>query len=429
MNLADIFSGGKNSAAEDTLKSQLAELNKLPTPSAASLTLPQLEQFVSAGILTPEEAQSYLVKSNAYDKVGSDNAGMESELATLGELQNIVNSGGADAEEQASVQRILNKLGTSEAGDNAAILTDASRRGVANSGMTMAARLAANQNSATNANQNALDVAAAEEARNLSALTAKGQLGGQVQGQQYAAAGNRANAANAIAQFNAQQQQEIEKMNVGENNAAKAANLANAQDISNKNVTSSQEQERSIPAAQQQAFADALSKASAGMSGAEAVAKNQSEQGQQNAGILGGLLGTAGTVGAAYLTGNPYAALATTMAQNNTPNTNVSTAKAATGGRIVSGGVERPMNMTSGGPVPGAAAVPGDSAANDTQLAKLSPGEIVLPRTVAGPAMAGDTSKVLDFLRSLPKPAERQIHPKAVLDTLRALNMHHQGAI
>ncbi len=427
MNLADLFSGGKNSAAEDTLKNQLAELNKLPTPSAESLTLPQLEQFVSAGILTPEEAKSYAVKSNAFDTVTADNAGLESQLSTLGELQNIVNSGGADAEEEATVQRILNTLGTSEAGDNAAVLADASRRGVGNSGMTMAARLAANQNSATNANQNALDVAAAEEARNLAAMTAKGTLGGQVQGEQYAAGANKANAANAIAQFNAQQEQDISKINAASGTAAKAANLANAQDISNKNVGSAQEQEKSIPAAQQLAFEDALKKAGVGMSGAEAVANQETQQGQQNAGILGGLIGTAGTVGASYLAGNPYAALATTLA-SNTPNTNVSTAKAATGGRIVSGGVERPMNMTSGGPVPGTPRVPGDSSANDTQLAKLSPGEIVLPRSVAMPAAQGDTSKVLDFLRSLPKPAERSIHPKAVLDTLRALSAHHQGA-
>jgi hypothetical protein len=74
--------------------------------------------------------------------------------------------------------------------------------------------------------------------------------------------------------------------------------------------------------------------------------------------------------------------------------------------------------------------VPGDSQRNDTQLAKLSPGEIVLPRTVSGPAMAGDTSKVMDFLRSLPKPQMKpSIHPKAVLDTLRALSAHHQGAV
>ena len=86
------------------------------------------------------------------------------------------------------------------------------------------------------------------------------------------------------------------------------------------------------------------------------------------------------------------------------------------------------MNMKSGGPVPGMPAVPGDSPANDTVNAKLSPGEIVLPRSVTQPAP--NPSRVMDFLRSLPKPQARPaIHPKAVLDTMRALSAHHAGAV
>jgi hypothetical protein len=40
------------------------------------------------------------------------------------------------------------------------------------------------------------------------------------------------------------------------------------------------------------------------------------------------------------------------------------------------------MNMQSGGHVPGQAQVAGDSPKNDTVPAVLSPGEIVIPRTV-----------------------------------------------
>lgn len=50
------------------------------------------------------------------------------------------------------------------------------------------------------------------------------------------------------------------------------------------------------------------------------------------------------------------------------------------------------LEMRGGGMVPGRAAVPGDAAANDTVRAMLSPGEVVLPRTVAqgGPQAAYD---------------------------------------
>lgn len=437
MNLADLFSGGQNSEATDVLKGQLAQLNSLPTPSAASLTLPQLQQFVSAGIMTPEEANAYLVEHNAYDSLSADNTGMDTEQQAIGKLKDIVNSGGADAEEEANIQQILNTLATSESGNNAAVVADNARRGVGNSGLTMAARLASNQNDATNANMNALQTGASEEARNLAAIGELGTLGGSVQGQEYTAGANKASAANAIAQFNAQQDQDISKVNTTAANAAKAANLANAQDISNKNTTSAQAQEESIPAAQQQAFTDALQKASAGTTAASNLASQQTQTGQQNAGILGGLIGAAGTVGSAYLSGNPYASLASSLAKSNaTPNTSTSTsdvggvAKVATGGEIVPGGVSRPMNFKAGGPVPGDPMVPGDSPMNDTQLAKLSPGEIVLPRSVTQPGQGPDPSKVMEFLRSLPKPQARpSIHPKAVLDTLRGLSMHHAGAM
>jgi hypothetical protein len=70
--------------------------------------------------------------------------------------------------------------------------------------------------------------------------------------------------------------------------------------------------------------------------------------------------------------------------------------------------------------------MPGDSPANDTVDAKLSPGEIVLPRSVTQPAP--NPNKVMDFLRTLPKPQSRPaIHPKAILDTLRGLSAHHMG--
>src|SRR5690348_9661515 len=119
-NLADLFSGGEDSGAADVIKGQLDKLNATPTPTAAALTLPQLQKFVSAGIMTPEEAQAYLVENNAYDMVTAGGSGMNAELEAIGKLRDIVNSGGADAEEQANIQQILNTLGTTERGQNEA---------------------------------------------------------------------------------------------------------------------------------------------------------------------------------------------------------------------------------------------------------------------------------------------------------------------
>ena len=39
-NLSDLFSGGQDSAAQQTLKDQLGKLNALPTPTAAQSDAP-----------------------------------------------------------------------------------------------------------------------------------------------------------------------------------------------------------------------------------------------------------------------------------------------------------------------------------------------------------------------------------------------------
>lgn len=433
MSLADIVSGGEDSNAQTALDQAYNVFQGVSAPTAQQLTLPQLQQYVQAGVLTPEQAQTYLDNTNAFSSTTADNSGMDSELSAIGQLQNIVNSGGNDAEEQANMQSILNTLGTTESGDNAAIVANNARQGISDSGLTEAAQLAENQNDAQNANANAVNAAAAAEARNMSAISAEGSLGSQVQGQQYTQTANAANAANAIAQFNATQKQQETNLNTTEANQAQATNLQNAQNVSNANTATNQTQEESIPAAQQQAYQDALQKAGGEAGISEAQANQDTQVGQQNAGILGGLIGAGGTIASAYLTGGTDPGL---VNQVTTPNTNVNTNSnsgtpmASTGGQIVPGGVRRPMNMTRGGPVPGQAKVPGDSPTNDTQLAALSPDEIVLPRTVAKPAMQGNVSPVMNFLRSLPKakPQAAPVHPRAVLDTLRALNLHHQGA-
>lgn len=57
------------------------------------------------------------------------------------------------------------------------------------------------------------------------------------------------------------------------------------------------------------------------------------------------------------------------------------------------------VDFTGGGPVPGQAQVPGNSIQNDTVPAMVSPGEVVLPRTVTQSADA--PRKAADFVRHL----------------------------
>lgn len=79
------------------------------------------------------------------------------------------------------------------------------------------------------------------------------------------------------------------------------------------------------------------------------------------------------------------------------------TAAQKTGGGILNGigAVGAMFGLADGGTVPGRANVPGDSPTNDTVSAKLSPGEIVIPRSHADNAK--DAKDFIDALMSKKK--------------------------
>jgi hypothetical protein len=169
-----------------------------------------------------------------------------------------------------------------------------------------------------------------------------------------------------------------------------------------------------------------MQKADAEAGVSENQANNDTTQGGQFAGLLGGLIGAGGKLGAAALT--PAAAAATPAA--------AAPVAVAEGGEIefedpVPGPDRVPdiyedatgykhlgesFLAEEGGSVPGKAEVSGDSPRNDKVPAILSPGEVVLPRSVA---KNPQPDKVMDFLRRM-RPA-KPAHPDDVATVLHAL--------
>lgn len=387
--------GSDDTSASDTLKQALAQINNIGVPTPESMQV-QLQQLVTQGIMTPQQAQAALVSGNAYDKVGSDNTGMDAEQSALGSLKNVVDSKGMDAGEQADLNNVLSSLRGQEKGSNDAILQDAAQRGSLTSGMTMAARLAADQGADSAANSNALNANAAAQQRMLSAMSSLGSLGGQVQGQQYGAAANQASAANAIQQFNAAQQQATNQFNTGTNNTAQAANLQNAQNVSNTNVANNNTNAVRNADLIQQNFNDKLAKASASGGLSVNLANNQTAQNNSNNQLTGSLLGAAGTVAGAYF-GGPAGAAAGNKAGQSL------------------GGAAHGMI------VPGKPVVPGDSQQNDIKRVNVSPGEAIVPVSAMQQGPAGVMS-FLQRMKTQGQGSKAPMHPKDVATVLAALS-------
>lgn len=289
-----------------------------------------------------------------------------------------------------------------------AMLANATGANVANQAALMASQRGAGANvgmmarqagqAGAGIQQNAAGQAALMQAQQ--SLGALGQMGG-IAGQQVAQQAGATQAYNAATQG---QQQNIL-------NALNAQNTANVQMQSNANTTN-----------------------------AQMAAERMKAQGQ----MLGGVLGAAGQIGAAYLTGGaaPLAAAALKAAQAGgqtgqgkaiagPPTQETASAlgwahggqvpRMAAGGAVPAQQGSGPRSsfgqllhgMAKGGPVigeqlaaagmkvPGTAKVAGDSLKNDTVDAKLSPGEIVLPRTVVNSPNAPD--KAAQFVAAVLK--------------------------
>ncbi len=244
----------------------------------------QLQKYVEAGIISPEEAQAALQESNAYDNMNLDTQGRQAQLAALQQLQDIGNEGGLTAQDKAQLNAIQNEEQTKSRGAREAILQNAQARGAGGSGLEMLQQMQNEQNAASNASTRDLNVASMAQQRALAALQAAGQQGSQLNQQQFNQEQAKANAANEIAKFNAQNTQQVGLANQAANNAAQNTNLQNKQNVANLNTQTANQQEGYNKGLVQQQFQNQLAKTSgtANALNNQAAAANATRANDQN---------------------------------------------------------------------------------------------------------------------------------------------------
>jgi hypothetical protein len=390
VSFLDTFTGGKSSEASSDLENALLDIQGVQAPTTQSMQY-QLQKLVQAGVLTPQQAQTYLQSPNALQSENVDQTGTDAQQKSIAEMLSAADQGGLNPNEQAQMQSIIQGLNTQEKGANDAVVQNQAARGALTGGETMAAQLEGNQAADVNANQLGLGTASNAYTQMLNELTSAGAAGSALQGQQNTQANTVAAATNAINQFNTAQQQNEANFNTTNTNAAQAANVENAQNISNQNVANENAYSQYQAQLPQEVEQDQMQKAAAEAGVSENQASNDTTQGGQEAGLIGGVVGAAGKVGAAYAT----------------------PVKAAEGGEIheyLNGGLvkaDRPGER---------ALVKGNSPRNDRIPADLSEGEIVLPRSIS---QHPQPDKVMAFLNRIRGP--KMPHPDDTAHVLQAL--------
>lgn len=389
MSLLDLLTGGKSSEADEDLQKGLADIQNVQTPTAAELTLPQLQQYVNAGLMTPAQAKAAIQEQSAMNGINADPATTEAEMTALGQMQDVAGDAGMTPEMRAQLLAATNTANTNTAGARGSILDSAAQRGMPTNLMSTAAQLAASGQDAQTANMAGTQAAGQAEQNALMAMANSGQLAGNINQQQFSQGAQKAQAQNAINQWNAQNQTQNNQFNAQNQQAANMYNTQNAQNISGANTGLANERTQYNAQVPETVFNNQMQKAGAEAGVSEQQANQATAAGQQQAGLIGGIIGGASQMGAS--------AMAPT-----------------------------PIYADEGAIVPGKAEVPGDSKRNDKVHAMLSPGEVVVPRSISH-----DPDRVKQFVTHLmrqPKPI-KPMHPDDLHGIMEAMSRRREGAV
>jgi hypothetical protein len=410
MSLLDILTGGASGNATDAEKQALAYLQGVQTPTVQGLTLPQLQQYAVSQNMSPAQMQAFLQANNAYNTENIGQTGTAAQIAALNQLAGVANAGAAGTPvEQAQIAQALQQSNTNLAGQRGAIEQAAEARGVPPGLLAAALEQQNAGQSAMANNQAALQAQSQAYQTALNAMTQGANVGQGLQGQQNTQANTVAQAQNAMQQFNAANQQNAAAANAGYQQQANQYNTGMANTVGQANTGLANQRTMYNTALPETVFQNQMQKAQGLAEQENQLANTYTGQGQQQAGLISGLVGA----GAKAL--NPGNSMAFAPASNmqgysqlagqglasTPPGGSAQYAPQMSAGGYIEkyykGGVTSPIPahydcgncmsagglcMKHGGAVPGQAKVPGDSPKNDTVHAQLSPGEYVVPRSI-----------------------------------------------
>lgn len=398
MSLLDIFTGGASGDAVEAQKKALEALSSVQTPTAAELTLPELQQYAIAQNMTPAQMQAFLQQNNALANENTDQTGTSAQKAAIARLLEEGNAGlEGSATDRAQQEQIQQDSARALAGQRGAIDQQAEARGVPLSLLQAALQQQNAGQGAQDAHMAALNAQSNNYQTALNSLANAGTAGANLQGQQNTQANTVAQAQNALQQFNAANQQAASAANAGYQQQANSQNTQNANQTSAANTGLANQRTQYNAQVPQQVFNNNMSKATGVANQNNSLANTYTGQGQQTAGLYSGLIGAGATLAA------PQVAAA--KAPQYVP------PQVAHGGVM---GADGRICMDDGGMVPGQAPMSGDTTMNDIVPANLSPGEAVIPRTAVQ-----DNPDSVNMLMS----QGQGIEPQDVATLLKAMQM------
>lgn len=250
-----IASQGDRDKAFQAAQDAYAEIAKAGIPPDQSAPI-LLKHFQQVGILTPEMEHDINIGVSQVSQIQEDPALRNAQMGALGLLMQRAQSGGLNAEDRVNLNKIRNQVQSEIQAKQAQILQNFQQRGGGvgggSEGAELAAQLTSAQSGANRESQEADQVAAQAQQAALQAAMTSGNMAGQVRNTDFSNAQAKASAADQFKRFDIQNQINTQQRNVASKNAAQQTNLNTAQQLSNANTsTDNQEKLRQLAAAHQ----------------------------------------------------------------------------------------------------------------------------------------------------------------------------------
>lgn len=279
--------GKERRAADRARAGALAQFAGIDVPTISSQELDLvLPEFM--GEYSPEMEQLVSLGPSAMEGIAVDPRLQQAQMNVL-ETMSQIGEGGLTPGDIAAMQSMQRQVESQEQARQNAILDEMQRRGVAGSGLELAARMSSSQAATDRAAEEARQLQQMAQARSLEALGQTAGLAGQVRGQQFGEESEKARAADVIAQWNAQNQQAMRQRNVQAGREAQMRNLSERQRLAEQQAAIRNYQQEANKGLQAQKFQQEMQLASgkAGIYGQQAEDRNKAAEraGQMWSGI------------------------------------------------------------------------------------------------------------------------------------------------
>lgn len=215
--------GGDDGAAERKRQDELMEQT---LAEMSGISVPELRQIQLENPQWLEDLQAEQLDPSAMQNINTDSRLRSQQMASIAALEDIQKGGGLNAADRANLAQIQNDAATSDRGRRESIQQNMQQRGMGGSGLDLLAQLQSSQGATDRQAQQGLNVAGMAQNRALDAIMQSGNLAGSIRGQDFSEQAKKADAADAIARFNAQNRQQVNQFNVG-----------GRQDMSNQQTT------------------------------------------------------------------------------------------------------------------------------------------------------------------------------------------------